>query len=249
MIQNTRLDQLLEHVTRNGSMSHAQLSALLNVHEDTIRRDIKILDEKGLLSAVRGGAKSNTPIPHQFRAREKHGIDQKKAAALKAIEFIKDGQVLFLDAGTSIQMLAEQLPKERKITVVTHSFPVVNVLENHPNVEIIFAGGRFSRQAFTTTGYETIQTFKNFHADICFYGICSIHPTLGLTTVSYEEALIKRTMMEMAKQNIALTTLDKLNTAEAFYISPVNNLDAIVSDAEPTHEFLTVYKELNIAIY
>ncbi len=248
-MKDSRLSQLLEHVLRNRTMSHAELSELLHVSEDTIRRDIKTLSDKGLLSAVRGGAVSHTPVPHHFRAREKHDMDNKKAVAAKAVNFIQDGQVVFLDGGTSVQVLAELIPHERKITVVTQSFPVVSVLEDHPRAEVIFAGGRLSKSAFTTVGHETVEAFKNFRADLCFFGVCSIHPTLGLTTVNHEEAQVKRTMMEMSRKNIALSTLDKLDTAESFYISPVSQLDAIVTDLDPGHEKLGVYKDFGISIY
>jgi len=249
MIKDKRLEQILEHVSRQRSVSLTDLSISLNVSEDTIRRDIKMLADQGLLKAVRGGAVSHTPIPHHFRAREKHDMAQKRIVAAKALQFIKDGQVIFMDGGTSIQALAEQIPADRKITVVTHSFPVVSVLEDHPNAEVIFAGGRLSKSAFTTTGYETIQTFKNFRADLCVFSVCSIHPVLGLTTVNHEEAQVKRTMIEMAGQTIALSTIDKLNTAEAFYIGPITDIDAIVTDADPNDEQLHIYKQSGITIY
>lgn len=249
MIKDERLEQILEHVARQRSVSLTDLSVALNVSEDTVRRDIKLLSDRGLLKAVRGGAVSHTPIPHHFRAREKYDMAQKRIVAAKALQFIKDGQVIFLDGGTSIQALVELIPPDKKITVVTHSFPVVSVLEDHPNAEVIFAGGRLSKLAFTTTGYETIQTFKSFRADLCLFSVCSIHPTLGLSTVNHEEALVKRTMIEMARQTIALSTIDKLNTAEAYYIGSVTGADAIVTDAEPDDERLTVYKDLGITIY
>ncbi|OOQ61745.1 DeoR/GlpR family DNA-binding transcription regulator [Mucilaginibacter pedocola] len=248
MIKDERLEQILEHVTRQRSVSLTELSTALNVSEDTIRRDIKILADKGQLKAVRGGAVAHSPIPHHYRAREKHDMAQKRIVAAKALQFIQDGQVIFLDGGTSIQALAEIIPPEMKITVVTHSFPVVSVLEDHPNAEVIFAGGRLSKLAFTTTGYETIQTFKNFRADLCLFSVCSIHPTMGLTTVEHEEAQVKRTMMEMAGQNIALSTIDKLNTAESYYISPMTDIDVIVTDVEPVDERLVAYRKLGIAV-
>jgi DeoR/GlpR family transcriptional regulator of sugar metabolism len=249
MIKDERLEQILAHVSRQRTVSLTDLSTSLNVSEDTIRRDIKILSDKGLLKAVRGGAVAHSPIPHHFRAREKLDMAQKRIVASKALQFIKDGQLIFLDGGTSIQALAELIPADMKITVVTHSFPVVCVLEDHRRAEVIFAGGRLCKEAFTTMGYETIQTFKNFRADLCLMSVCSIHPTMGLTTVNHDEAQLKRTMMEMAGQTIALSTIDKLNTAESFYIGPVTGIDTIVTDAEPDDERLRIYKDYGITIY
>jgi len=249
MIKDERLEQILEQVSRARSVSLTDLSASLKVSEDTIRRDIKILSDKGLLKAVRGGAIAHSPIPHHFRAREKHDMAKKRIVAAKALQFIKPGQVIVLDGGTSVQALAELIPADMKITVVTHSFPVVSVLEDHPTAEVIFAGGRLCKSAFTATGYETIQAFKNFRADICLFSVCSIHPTMGLTTMDYEEAQVKRTMIEMSRQTIALSTVDKLNTAESYYIGAIDDIDIIVTDSQPDDERLAVYKESGIAIF
>lgn len=248
MLKDERLNQIMEHVLRQGSVSFADLSTTLNVSEDTVRRDIKLLSDKGLLNAVRGGAVAHTPVPHHFRAREKQDMTQKRIVASKALPHIKEGQLIFLDGGTSIQALAELIPSDMKITVITNSFPVVSVLEDHPGAEVIFAGGRLSKAAFTTTGYETVQAFRNFRADLCLFSVCSIHPTLGLTTVDYEESQVKRMMMEMASQTIALSTIDKINTAESFFISPVSEVDTIVTNVDPEDERLKTYKQLGITI-
>ncbi len=249
MIKDARLEQILKHVSQAHTVSLSDLSTSLNVSEDTIRRDIKILSDKGLLKAVRGGAVAHSPIPHHYRAREMHDMAQKRIVASKALQFIQEGQLIFLDGGTSIQALAELIPADMKVTVVTHSFPVVSVLEDHPSAEVIFAGGRLCKTAFTAVGYETIQTFKNFRADLCLMSVCSIHPNMGLTTVNHDEAQVKRTMMEMAGRTIALSTIDKLNTAESYYICPVTEIDVIVTDIGPDDERLLVYKELGITIY
>jgi len=249
MIKDERLDQILAHVIREGSMSLNDLSVSLNVSEDTIRRDIKMLSDKGLLKAVRGGAIAHSPNPHHFRARENHDIAQKRIIASKAMQFLTDGQVVFMDGGTSVQVFAEMIPPDKKITVVTHSFPVASVLEDHPNAEIIFAGGRLSKSAFTTTGHETILAFKNFRADLCLLGVCSIHPTIGLTTVTYEEAQVKRTMIEMSGKTIALSTIDKLNTAESYYIGKANDIDSIVTEVEPGDERLSIYKDSGMVFF
>lgn len=247
MVKEERLQAILEQLTRDNKVQLNEMSRILNVSEDTIRRDIKELDIQGLLKAVRGGAIANSTIPHHYRDRENYDLGQKKVIAEKALQFLKDGQVIFFDGGTSVLALAKSLPKDLKVTVVTNSFPVANVLEDHPNAEVIFAGGRLYKTGFTTIGSQALETIRNVRADIYFFGVSSIH-TIGLTGKSYEDSQIKKMMVEMSTQIIALSTLEKINTAEAFYICPITDIDVLITEEDPESNQLSAYRELGLTI-
>ena len=248
MIKEERLQVIIDTLEKDNKVRLDELSQMLNVSEDTVRRDIKELDAQGLLKAVRGGAIAHSPIPHHYRDREKYNQPHKKTIAHKALQYLKDGQVVFFDGGTSVVALAAALPKELKITVVTNSFPVANVLEDHPNAEVIFAGGRLHKAAFTTMGQETIDTFRNVRADICMLGICSLHESMGITSIIYEDAQINKIMIERAEKTIALSTLEKINTVESFYVCPVTDIDVIVTEADPDDDALKAYTKLGLEV-
>lgn len=248
MVKEERLQLILNQLTKDSRVRLDELSSLLNVSEDTVRRDIKELDSQGFLKAVRGGAIAHSPIPHHYRDREKYDLSQKQIVALKALDFLQDGQVVFFDGGTSVVALAASLPKNLKITVVTNSFPVASVLEDHPNVEVIFAGGRLYKISFTTIGQETLNTFSKIRADICFLGICSIHHTMGITAMDYEDSQVKKMMMDQATKTIALSTLEKTNTVESFYICPATDLDVIITETDPKNAQLKAFKDIGIEI-
>ncbi|TKC06155.1 DeoR/GlpR family DNA-binding transcription regulator [Pedobacter frigoris] len=248
MIKEERKQQIIDHIGKEGKVLLGDLSKLLNVSEDTVRRDIKELSDEGLLKAVRGGAILHSPIPLHYREREHYDVGHKEIIAEKALKFIKNGLVIIFDAGTSALAVATKLPKELKITVITNSFPVANVLEDHPNAEVIFVGGRLNKSSFSTMGYEAIQTIKNVRADICFLGICSIDLNLGVTGLNYEDSQIKKTMVETSKQIIALSTFEKLNTAENYYICAANEINTIITDIDPDRSDLQHYKDAGIEI-
>jgi DeoR/GlpR family transcriptional regulator of sugar metabolism len=248
MVKEERLQLILNQLTQDSKVRLDELSEVLKVSEDTVRRDIKELDTRGLLKAVRGGAILHSPIPHHYRDWEKYDVGPKKVVATKALDFLQDGQVVFFDGGTSVVALAASLPKSLKITVVTNSFPVVNVLEDHPKVEVIFAGGRLYKTGFTTMGQETLDTFGRVHADICFLGICSIHESMGVTAMDYEDAQVKKLMVEKAAKTIAMSSLEKTNTVEPFYICPVTNLDVIITEAEPDNKMLKAFAGMGISV-
>jgi DeoR/GlpR family transcriptional regulator of sugar metabolism len=248
MVKEERLQIIINTLEKDSKVRLNELSALLNVSEDTVRRDIKELDMQGLLRAVRGGAISRSPIPQHYRDREKYNQQHKQAIANKALQFLKDGQVVFFDGGTSVVALAAALPKDLKITIITNSFPVANILEDHPSAEVIFAGGRLHKTAFTTMGQETIDAFKKVRADVCMLGICSLHHTMGITSIIYEDAQLNNIMINQAQKTIALSALEKINTVEPYYVCPVTDVDVIITETDPDHVTLAPYKHLGIEV-
>ena len=104
------------------------------------------------------------------------------------------------------------------------------------------------KKSFVTTGNETIRFFKKFRPDICLLGICSIHADLGVTGPDYEESEVKKAMIESSGAVIALSTIEKLGTAEAYYVCPANQLTTIVTDQPDESEEFTIYKKIGIEI-
>lgn len=248
MVKEERLQIIINTLEKDSKVRLNELSTLLNVSEDTVRRDIKELDMQGLLRAVRGGAVSHSPIPQHYRDREKYNQQHKQVIANKALQFLKDGQVVFFDGGTSVVALAAALPKDLKITIITNSFPVANILEDHPNAEVIFAGGRLHKTAFTTMGQETIDTFRKVRADVCMLGICSLHHSMGITSIIYEDAQLNNIMINNAQKTIALSALEKINTVEPYYVCPVTDVDVIITETDPDNTILEPYTHLGIEV-
>lgn len=248
MIKAERHQLLTKHITNNQSAQLKELSELLNVSEDTVRRDIKELADLGIVKAVRGGAIAHSPVPHHYRDREHLQVAQKEIIAQKAIRFVEDGQVIFFYGGTSTLAVAAALPKDIQITVVTNSFPVVNVLEDYPLAEVIFIGGRLNKKTFTTLGPETIDAIRNIKADISFLGICSIDLERGITTWDYEDCLIKKNIVANAKRVIALSTINKIGTAEPFFVCSVKAIDVVLTDDTIDEETIALFEEQGVLI-
>ncbi|WP_316802939.1 DeoR/GlpR family DNA-binding transcription regulator [Pedobacter nototheniae] len=248
MIKAERQDLILEHLLKDKKVLLDQISKVLKVSEDTVRRDIKELSDKGLLKAVRGGAIQRSSMPIHFKDRQNIDVAHKKIIAEKVLEYIKPGMVLLVDSGTSALAVVSNLPKDIALTVVTNSFPVASILEDHEKIEVLFIGGMLNKISFSTTGYETIQAIRNIRADLCLLGICSIDLNLGVTGAEYEDSLIKRVMVETSKCTIALSTSDKLGTSDSFYICAANSLNIIITEADPKSVNLSAYIGAGIEI-
>jgi DeoR/GlpR family transcriptional regulator of sugar metabolism len=137
MLKEERFQIILKQLGLDQKVYLAGLSTLLNVSEDTIRRDIKELADQGLLKSVRGGAVPHSPGPHHFRDRILYDNEQKQIIAKKALGFLKDDQVVLFDGGTSAMLIAQMLPKDLRLTVITNSFPIASLLEEHEHVEVL----------------------------------------------------------------------------------------------------------------
>ncbi|MFC6100717.1 DeoR/GlpR family DNA-binding transcription regulator [Olivibacter domesticus] len=248
MIKAERQQLLTKHIANKQSAQLKELSELLNVSEDTVRRDIKELADLGIIKAVRGGAIAHSPVPHHYRERENLQVTQKEIIAQKAVRFVEDGQVVFFDGGTSTLAVAAALRKDIQITVVTNSFPVVNILEDYPSAEVIFIGGRLNKKAFTTFGSETIDAIRTIKADISFLGICSIDLEYGITTRDYEDCIIKKNIVANAKRVIALSTINKVGTAEPFVVCSVNAIDVILTDDAIDEKTAALFEEQGVLI-
>jgi DeoR/GlpR family transcriptional regulator of sugar metabolism len=246
MLKEERFQLILKQLSQDQKVHLAELSQILKVSEDTVRRDIKELADQGLLKSVRGGAVPHSPGPHHFRDRIEYGNEKKQIIANKALSFLKDDQVVIFDGGTSAMLIAQALPKDIRLTVVTNSFPIASILEDHERVEVLFAGGRLLKNSFVTIGNETIRFFRKFRADLCFLGICSIHSELGVTGPDYEESEVKQVMVESSREVIALSTVEKLGTAEAYYVCPANQLAAIITDQPDNLDVFGIYKSIGI---
>lgn len=246
MLKEERFQIILDQLGHEQKVYLGHLSTLLNVSEDTVRRDIKELADQGLLKSVRGGAVPHSPGPHHFRDRIKYDNEQKQIIAKKALQFLKDDQVVIFDGGTSAMLIAQMLPKDLRLTVITNSFPIASILEEHEHVEVLFAGGRLLKNSFVTIGNDAIQFLRKFRADICLLGICSIHAELGITGPDFEESEVKRTMIESSKEVFALSTTEKLGTAEAYYVCPTERLSMIITDQPDDNAAFHVYKDMGI---
>lgn len=250
MLKEERLDFILQKLKANQVVKLSDLSSSLQVSEDTIRRDIEMLDRNGLCQKVRGGAVPHSPNmqAHAFKDRVNASESQKTIIAQKAIQLIQPGSVILLDGGTTTFKLAGLLPESLSLTVITNSIPVANALMDHPNVEVILAGGKIFKSSQVTMGMETLRLMEKIRVDICFTGVCSLHPQLGVTAPNVDEAEVKRTMLRSANKVVAITTHDKLGTAESFKICDIKEVDTIITEISNRDACFKDYKELGIQV-
>jgi DeoR/GlpR family transcriptional regulator of sugar metabolism len=228
MLKDERQHWILDKLNAQKKVSLVALSQELDVSYDSIRRDIIELEEQGLLKKVHGGAISNSYLP--MRVRQAMGIPNGEISAItkKAQRLLSNGQIILMDGGTTNLYIAEQLPQNLEVTIITNSIPLATSLANHPKVEVILLGGTFHKRYQITMGSETSTQLQHFKADLFFMGVVGIHPFSGLTIRHYEESQLKRQMMAVADKTVVCATPEKINTVEAYQICQLSDIDIII---------------------
>ncbi|MET0404600.1 MAG: DeoR/GlpR family DNA-binding transcription regulator [Cystobacter sp.] len=239
---------ILEKVATEGRVLAADLCRILRVSEDTVRRDLRDLDEAGLLRRVHGGAlpRAQVSLAHGARTGLQQGA--KQALARVAAGLVRPGQVIFIDGGTTTLEVARALPRELRATVLTVSPPVALALAEHPGIEVHLPGGRLHPESLTLVGAHTVEALRQVRADLCLLGVCSLHAEVGITNAHAEEAIVKRTLIQNAAETVAVVTADKLGSVSPFEVAPVTRLATLITEASTPEALRAPFLQLNIQV-
>lgn len=248
MLSVERRKFIRDILKRDGRVVVPDLSKELGVSIDTIRRDLRDLAAEGYLQRVHGGALPTSPAVNSFTDRQRHLTPEKISIAERAAQLVEKGMVIIMGGGITNVQAAAHLPLDLQATVITHNPPVAVALAEHANVEVILVGGTVFKHTMVTVGAVTVEAFQRMRADLCFLGVCSLHPEVGISNVHYEESQVQRAMIASSGEVVALASSEKLGTAAPFVIGPITELNQIITDQKISPEALTPYTAQGIEV-
>ena len=248
MLKEERQGFLLEVLKREGKVLASEISARLNVSEDTIRRDLRELAREKKIQRVHGGALPRSLASGTYSARQQQAGAAKAAIAKAAAGLIQEGQLVFLYGGTTTLQVAHHLPPDLRATIVTNSPPLAVALAEHERIEVILLGGRLYKSAQVTVGAATVEEIESFRADLCLLGVCSLHPEIGISVPDFEESHIMRAAIQSSAELAGLVVAEKLGTAHPYVVGPAQALSYLITDAEAPEEKLTPYREMGVTV-
>lgn len=248
MKKNDRQRVIVDKVMLHRKVLSDQLALELNVSDDTIRRDLNELDERGLLTKVHGGAVSTIQKLFHYNENAVFNREEKKIIAAKAIPLLEDGMVAILSGGTTNLVFVSALPKSLKATIYTYSLEIALQLTDYPNIETVFIGGKIQKKSMVAIGIHLFQVLATINADICFVGTSGINLDKGITDEGYEIALIKRAMIDSSDRTVSLITSNKLNIRHNYSVCPLSEIDVIVSELNCDDELLKAYAMQDILV-
>ena len=177
MLQQERHNQILARLNLEGQVRVKDLSKDFNVTEDCIRKDLNILEKANKLKRIHGGATCMRSNLHTVNVSQRRDVrvEEKKAIALKAIELIKPGMMIFLDISTVTLEIAKLIyQRNLKITVVTNMIDIMEIFTRDCNTNLIFIGGELNRARDGFIGAITIEQIKKYMFDLSFLGVVGI---------------------------------------------------------------------------
>ncbi len=228
MLTEQRHLAILEELQLNGRVLARELAERLQVSEDTIRRDLRELSTRGALQRVHGGALPLSPALANLARRGTIAVDEKQALGRHAASLIADGQLVFVDGGTSTLAMVQQLPATLRATVATHSPVIAAALIEHPTVEVLMLGGRLFKHSGVAIGAGVAQAIQSLRADCYFLGVTGVEAGFGLSTGDAEEAQVKALLMASAAETVLMASSDKLGKVSPFRVAPLSALSTLI---------------------
>jgi len=244
-LKEERHQYILELLGSEGRVLAADLSSRYRVSEDTIRRDLREL--AGKIQRVHGGALPRRAEAVPFVSRQQIDMESKIGIARAAADMIRDGQVVLIDGGTTNLRIASYLSRERSAMIVTNSPPLALALADHPKLSVLMLGGNFLKEARVTTGIETIRRVESIRADLCFLGMCSLHPEVGITVGDRDEAYVKQAMIGASAEVVGLISRGKMGTSLPYLVGPASRLTRLITDASD-EDVLNPYRSQGIEV-
>ena len=233
-----RQSLILQRVSATGSFEVSALAEELKVSEETIRRDIKEMERKGLVQRRHGGATLPEPISDtSYQHRLRHNAEGKRAIGRAVAGLIRDGDSLLIETGTTATYVAQALREHRGLTVVTNSVDVARSLAFRVDNEVYMAGGKLTPDDGASLGQTAIEYISRFRVKYAILSAAAIDLEDGLMAHKVAEAEFSRAVLERAQTAILVADQTKFGRRAFVSIAGLSELDLVVTDAAPAAEF------------
>lgn len=244
MLAEERKEIILKQLYEEGKVLVQDLSASINVSTETIRRDLKELENESLLKRVHGGAVLTKKINGELSVNIRKNIflDSKKIIASKAIKYIVDGSTIFLDSSTTSIEIAEELFRYNHLKVITNSLLIAEILSKNINIHLILIGGNFNAKNFSFIGYAAQEHLNRYLADICFISSTGVNEMGLLVDSSEDEAIIRRLMIEHSENKYYVLDDTKFYRSSTYVIGNLNQFTGILSNKKLPKELTNSIK-------
>ena len=233
-----RHQEILNRARTEGRVDVAGLAAELDVTPETVRRDLSALERLGLVRRVHGGAipVERLGIEPGVADRERVLAGEKERIAKAALDELPDGGAIILDAGTTTVRLAEMLPQDRELTVVTHALPVATVLAARPNITLHLVGGTIRGRTLAGVGVWAERALADVRVDVTFLGTNGLTVANGLTTPDLAEAAVKRALVAAGRRTVVLADHTKVGRTDLAIVAPLSSVDTFITDTGRDNE-------------
>jgi DeoR family transcriptional regulator of aga operon len=228
----TRQQEILKFLSEDTSVSVTDLAAHFSISKASIRRDLRVLQNMGLLQRRYGGAvKSITPsFEASFNERRVSNYEEKLRIGASAVSLIQPGMTVFIDGGTTTECMIPSL-LDKSLTIVTYGLNIITRLVGASQTTVISIGGTLNHRALTFGGVlalDSIQAY-NMRFDIAFISCSAVSAEGGVTNASIEDIPMKRKAIEAAQQAVLLADSSKTGCVAAGMIAPIDKFLRLIT--------------------
>lgn len=228
-----RQQRIVEQARAEGRVEVAGMATTLGVTPETVRRDLTILERHGVLRRVHGGAipLENLGFEPRLAVRQERYTAEKERIAKRALDELPHEGTVLIDAGSTTQLLAENLPYDRELTVVTNSVPVAAAVAGRENLTLYVVGGRVRGRTMAAVGEWATHALAGVAVDVAFLGTNGLSVRRGLTTPDQDEAASKRAMVAASRRVVVLCDHSKIGTDHFAQFARLDDVDTVITDS------------------
>ena len=250
LLNEERRRAILAALNRDGRVLVKDLAAHFQVSQITIRKDLEVLQGRGLLHRTHGGAlvpSSGALNDPSLQEKEKLHRTEKMRIAQAAVRLVEEGQSILLDSGTTTMAIARALRNFRKLTVITNAVNIAAELANS-EIEVILTGGTVRKNSFSLVGPLAEETLRHLSADTLFLGVDGFDTRLGLSTPNLQEAKVNRVMVEISRHVVAVCDSSKFGRRSLSTIVPPNAIHHVITDKKISKMDIRNLKDTGVSI-
>lgn len=233
MLASLRQEEIVKKVNTEGNVKVKELSQHFKVTEDCIRKDLTMLENKGLLKKIHGGAVCLKVNPRMYRSHDRKKVpnDERKRIAQKAVQLIEANDTLYLDVSlTSIEIAQLLLENPIQCTVVTHMIDVLNILSCEEHISLIFIGGQLNNERDAFWGSLSQSMVHQFRIDKSFLGVVGIDiGNNAISTYDIDDGLMKKAIIEQSQKNYLLCEKRKLLEYGNYIYASLDDVQGIIT--------------------
>ncbi len=237
LLSEERKNYILEQLHQFNKVKVVSLARHLQVSNETIRRDLDVLEKQGFLKRVYGGAvrrlyPAGEP-PYQQRQDLNH--EAKRMIGEMAAGLLQDGDTLVIDTGTTVLEMARAIRDKKRLTILTNSLPVASLLLESINHQlftgkVILLGGELNPEQQSSSGVLCEEMLTKFHIDKAFISVGGVSLTTGISDYDVNESMMSKVMISVSKEVIVLADQNKMGVQAFCQIAPLDAVDVLISD-------------------
>jgi DeoR family glycerol-3-phosphate regulon repressor len=248
LIPNPRQAGVLDTVRELGNVKVEALAERFGVTLQTVRRDVKLLSDAGMLARFHGGVRLPTSTTENiaYRQRQQLNEDAKRAIARVVAAQVPEGCSLILNIGTTTEAIARELLAHRGLRVITNNLNVATILSDNPDCEVIVAGGLVRGRDRGIIGEATVEFIAQFRVDIGVIGISSIEADGTLRDFDYREVKVAQAIIRASRQVWLAADHSKFNRPAMVEVGRLDQVDKLFTDRAPPPAFDKLLAEADV---